>query len=428
MRPTIPKLQYRLAAATIAACSAVLFSAPGFAHTDDGLSAPAGPDGSNVTFGSGAGQFPFALGSYNGLVLEDSTDEGVDASLDPIRRARRAVSSLGNNQYQKSDIKPGETQKWYFPKDAKNRDGDGDGSQDDKDREGGDGPKEDKDREGDEPKEERPSHRKRANTVYVSMTICSKPRLSKRDTAHDDDDPPALPQLEVSILGLDGPDTQSDGWAVFKSEGGYMSAVGDATGDVQLKVTAPESKDYEGTYHYQIAASVDALFHTVDDDPSASLFFVDSDTTTALLTTDHLNETAPGVAPHGLGEALKMRPPFVMFANNVNDQSIEGMERSYCALNQHAQVRGKKSIEASMTTRPGNKTPREQFYVTELNRSSEYTGILAMTGNSTDSGNGIVGGGGRVWQPKKFSTKKGRPNTIIHLSMRALVPDRQTNN
>ncbi|PLN75068.1 hypothetical protein BDW42DRAFT_197977 [Aspergillus taichungensis] len=417
MRPTIPKLQYRLAAAaSIAACSAILFSAPAFAHTEDGLSAPAGPDGSNVTFGSGGGQFPFALGSYNGLVLEDeSADEGVDASLDPIRRARRDVSSLGNNQYQKSDIKLGETQKWFFPKDAKDRDGDGpkdtkdkdgDVPKEDKDREG---PRKDEDRKGNEPKEERPSHQKRANTVYVSMTICSKPRLSKRDSDHD---PPALPQLEVSIQGLNGTGPQNDDWIAFKSEGGYMSAVGDATGDVQVKVTAPESKDYEGTYHYQIAASMDALFHTVGDDES--LFAVDSDATTALLTTDGLNETGVEVAPRDVSEGLKMRPPFVMFANNVKDQSIEGMERSYCALNQHAQVRGKKSVEASMTTRPGNETVREQFYVSKLNRSSEYTGFLAMEGNSTDSGNGIVGGGGRVWKPTKFSTKTEDTCALIH--------------
>ncbi|PKY05380.1 hypothetical protein P168DRAFT_325739 [Aspergillus campestris IBT 28561] len=404
MRPPTPKLQYRLAA-TLAACSAVLFSAPAFAHTEDSLTAPApaGPDGSNVTLGSGGGgQFPFALGSYNGLVLEDSADEGVDASLDPIRRARRAVSSVGNNQYQEDDIKPGEAQKWYFPRDAKDRDGDG--PKDGNDREGG-GPKEGKDKEGDTPKEERPSHQKRANTVYVSMTICSKPRLSKGAPDHN---PPALPQLEVSILGLNG----TDSWAVFKSEGGYMSAVGDATGDVQLKVTAPESKDYEGTYHYQIAASVDALFHTVGDDES--LFPVDSDTTTALLATADLNKTGYHLPAGNDSDWLHKHPPFVMFANNVNDPSIEGMERSYCALNLHAQVKGKKSVEASMTRRPGGEKLREQFYVTKLNRSSEYTGILAMAGDSTDSGNGYIGGGGRVWKPETFSTKNDDNCALIH--------------
>lgn len=84
------------------------------------------------------------------------------------------------------------------------------------------------------------------------------------------------------------------------------------------------------------------------------------------------------------------------------------MQKSYCALNQLAQIRkSSNNVEVGMTNRGLGNKPKEQFYITGLNRSSTYYGILAMDGNSTSSGNGIIGGGGRVWQPMNFSTKAG---------------------
>jgi len=61
--------------------------------------------------------------------------------------------------------------------------------------------------------------------------------------------------------------------------------------------------------------------------------------------------------------------------------------------------------------------PKQQFYFQGLNRSSSYFGILAMTGNSTASGPGVVGGGGRVWQTMSFTTQSdGNCAVIFNLS------------
>ena len=106
-----------------------------------------------------------------------------------------------------------------------------------------------------------------------------------------------------------------------------------------------------------------------------------------------------------------MKPPYGMFAHNQNDRSILGVQYSYCGLNHLAQIVAGLGAEnqnvVGMTTRGLYNKPKEQFYVNDLNASSSYWGFLAMQGNSTASGNGVVGGGGKVWSAVNFTTKTG---------------------
>ena len=63
-------------------------------------------------------------------------------------------------------------------------------------------------------------------------------------------------------------------------------------------------------------------------------------------------------------------------------------------------------VQMGMVTRGLGNKPKQQFYATGLNSSSQYRAFLAMNGNSTASGNGVVGGGGKVWGPGiDFTTK-----------------------
>ncbi|KAE8382114.1 stretch-activated Ca2+-permeable channel component-domain-containing protein [Aspergillus bertholletiae] len=357
------------------------FGIVGLGHGAD-LTTLASDIHSNLTINDGDSHFPFPLGSYNGLVIEDDVDGVEDLrGLDLIRRAPAGVSSLGNNQYQKGQVKLGEIQWWYFSKNSVN------GQNTNK-------------------TSERPTSdkAKRLETVFISLTACSKPSSNKTDSDSARD----LPHLEVFIstsesLQKPGPGKERSNQTTYVVEEGYMGTAVEAEGDVYIGVAAHNSTEYSGFYSYELAASVDAFFHSLAEDP-AFLYFVDSDTHSALFTTGNLTEAEQGSQNHK--NWMGMAPPYTIFANNINDATISGLRYSTCALDQLAQIgKGDSNIKASMTSRgPGNR-PKEQLYVTGLNQSSTYQGILALNNNSTGSRNGVIGGGGKIWKPITFSTK-----------------------
>ncbi|THC92630.1 hypothetical protein EYZ11_007887 [Aspergillus tanneri] len=341
-----------------------------------GLKPCASENQSELSLGDGNARFPFTLEAYNGLVLEDVVDEsGEPRGLDLIRRAPTGSSALANNQHKTGIVKLGEIHWWYFPKDAWN------GKTINKTSEGQDH-----------------DNSKRSTAVYLSLTTCSKPNFDKSDSGHV----PALPQLEVYIstsesLQRPGPGGDSRSQSKVNAEDGYMRIATQVQGDVYVGVAAPNNSDYSGSYSYEIAASVDGYYHNVDDEDDF-LHFLDTDMKAALLTTKNLTD----LSSPNTSSWLNMTPRYTIFVSSFNDTAISGLHRSYCALDRHAQI-GKDGVEVSMTTR-GMK-PKEQFFITGLNRSSVYTAILAMDGNSTRPKNGSVGGGGKVWKPLKFTTK-----------------------
>jgi calcium channel MID1 len=335
-------------------------------------------------------------------------EEGYERQgLDMMRRAPVGLTSLGNNQFQQSNIKIGETQWWVFPTEAlasppATQTGlppyvpaPEDDSSDSQLTSG------ELRRRGFSI-----GLAERSTTVYISLNTCLKPDANTTDSS----DVGSFPQLEVYIsvsqsLQRPGPGINSSDQTLYKADGGYMGATVQADSDVFIAVAAPNTTAYTGIYNYDIAASVDAYFHSVDQtDPF--LFFIDSDIDSALLVTDNTTQAPQNSTNYE--EWMNITPPYTIFANNANDTAVLGLEKSYCALSQLAQIRkGNNAIEVGMTSRGLGNKPKEQFYITGLNRSSTYYGILAMDGNSTNSGNGVVGGGGKVWPPINFSTKAG---------------------
>lgn len=368
---------------------------------------------SDLTFGDDGQGFQSTIDSFNGLDLPDNADEGLDTrSLDIVRRAPAGVLALGNNQFQQKGIRIGETQHWYFPKEEVNSPksnvtsglpksvGVGkSASQSNTSSHGALG--------------------KRTTTVYLSLTTCQKPGVNTTSM----DTIPALPQLQVYVslsesLQKPGPGKNGSAQTAHLAHKGYMGTTVEADGDVFISVTAPNTTAYSGVYTYQIAASIDAFFHSVNDN-GPNLYFVDADINAALLVTNNLTQATPG--SDNYNQWMNMTPPYTVFANNVNDTSLVGLERSYCALEENAQIRKISSnVETSMTSRGLGNRPKEQFYITGLNRSSKYHGILAMDGNSIASGNGIVGGGGKVWRPMNFTTKSGKSLPPVITTSRSL--------
>ncbi|KAJ5150496.1 uncharacterized protein N7500_010685 [Penicillium coprophilum] len=402
MRRQYNALQCYLTATISAIFLIFALTCDSFAYAD----ASHGPDtedtltlrGTAPTDGAG---LPFALDSFNGLELRDSVDEdGESNGLELVRRYPNAAKALGNNQFAQGELDIGDVQWFYLPHDVVN---------------GKHGPKgaglpgymdaavEDDQHSTRELRKREGEFSKRAlPTVYLSLTTCQKPIANKTNPRDE------FSQLEMYVsktqkLQQPGPDKDDSQQVKHTAVGGYVGITIDTDSDVFIGVAAPNSTDYMGSYKYQIAASIDDFFHNiVENDPN--LLFIDADVSAALLVTNNLTQSKSDSANYK--KWMDLVPPYTMFAHNMNDTALQGLEKSFCALDELSQMgRISNSTEVGMTSRGLGNKPKEQFYITGLNQSSSYIGLLAMIGNSTASGNGIIGGGGKVWKPMNFTTK-----------------------
>ncbi|OOQ87606.1 calcium channel subunit Mid1 [Penicillium brasilianum] len=407
MRQQYAAVQYLLTATVLGTLSP-LFTGLAHASTSHAADILHDPESSLIggpIISDGAG-LPVSLDSFNGLELRDNVGEdGEMAELDLVRRGYPSdAKSLGNNQFQDSTLEVGGIQ-WFFvtkevvngqkattistlPASLSSRDV----------KENDDIKFELRKRQQAEPLAKRDQ-----TTVYLSVTTCRTPTSNSSGTV-----PGSFPQLEIyystdESLEKPGPGKDDSLQTMITAEGGFANANITTDGDIFIGVVARNSTTFSGNYEYQIAASIDAPFHSVHDDDSF-LYFIDADVSAALLVTNNLTQSEPNSTNYQ--EWMKLSPPYTMFAHNINNSALAGLERSFCALNRLSTLgRISNSTEMGMTSRGLGNKPKEQFYITGLNRSSTYNGILAMIGNSTQSGNGIVGGGGSVWKAMNFSTK-----------------------
>ncbi|KAK5108824.1 hypothetical protein LTR62_007798 [Meristemomyces frigidus] len=246
-------------------------------------------------------------------------------------------------------------------------------------------------------------------TIYVSINTCLQPVWN--GTGVQDAEPPQLSLYVSSNAGNSevGPTGQNQ--VVQLLSGGFANISVQASGDWYIAVSAPTlTTGFAGEWNYELAVSHDAYYHSADE-TYPKLFLVDTDHTSALLVTDNLTEQGSGSTV--FQQWMNLSTPFIMFAANVENTAMLGMQNSYCGWTKNAQLTASQDdpggdqsgIEMGMITRGLGNKPKEQFYVTNLNGSSSYEGVLAMPGNSTKSGAGVVGGGGKVWSPVHWRTK-----------------------
>ncbi|PBP22798.1 calcium influx-promoting protein ehs1 [Diplocarpon rosae] len=270
-----------------------------------------------------------------------------------------------------------------------------------------DGEREDEEEdERDEEEEERGSRQmtSKSQTVYITVTTCDQPSSDTRS------DPAPQLQLYVSISANNtnpGPGKSSDLQELVELKGGYALYEVNATGDIYMSIFAPNASDYtKGVYSAQIAASIDAPYHTYWNSSDPNLFLVDSDDYSALLFTDpfvkdSLNTTL-------VEEWMNQSPPYVIFASDRDSPSLAGLERSYCGLENNAQIQASRpgemvsTVVTGMTAIGNQSLPKQQFYINGLGAGKSYNVMLAMKGNSTASGTGVVGGGGQVFPQTSF--------------------------
>lgn len=253
-------------------------------------------------------------------------------------------------------------------------------------------------------------------TVYFSANVCRQPTWNGTGPQIA-----APPQLTLYVSNTEkntnvGPRVGNTSQTIQPFDGGFANAtVVGASGAWNLAVSAPVLPEgFVGSWTYSLSASIDGYFFSAETSESF-LLQIDTDYNSALLVTDNLTES--DASSQVFQKWMNLTAPFIMFAVNANLTGLWGMENSYCGLDTF--VRDNQQIEANredllgteshvqmgMITRGLGKKPKEQFYVTGLNSSSSYRGFLAMYGNSTDAGDGVVGGGGKVWQPVSFATK-----------------------
>lgn len=260
-------------------------------------------------------------------------------------------------------------------------------------------------------------------TVYVSINTCLQPIYS--GTSDEVRLPPQL-SLYVSKSSdnkTPGPDSNAARQSVIPLVGGFARTAVTTSEELYISVHAPEvSDDFEGDWNYELATSRNDYYHNVDLDRKF-LFLVDVDTTSALLVTDNL--TQANSSSDNYKEWMNLDPPFSFFGNNANYTRTRGLENSYCGMRMNSQIIANENdalgvvedVEMGMITRGLGNKPKEQFYITQLNGSSTYYGTLAMVGNSSASGAGVVGGGGKVWQSVQFTTKgDGNCGLLFNLS------------
>lgn len=285
---------------------------------------------------------------------------------------------------------------------------------------------EDEDEQGEEGSELRLRPRQSTSTertLYITVTTCTQP------TSNTTTDTPPQLLLYVSQSKNNtnpGPGQDSASQKVMELHQGYALYELNATGDVFMGIYAKNDSSYSGTYSAQIAASIDAPYHYYWNSSDPNLFAVDSDAGSALLMTDPLIANISNTTL--FEEWMDITPPFQLFVSDASSTSIMGLQRSYCGLQTNAQIVASRpgqttsQVVTGMTNIGTGSLPKQQFYVTGLNAKTTYNVMLAMNGNSTAAGDGVVGGGGQVFHMTSFSTLQSK-NAPERLRILLTIPD-----
>ena len=343
--------------------------------------------------------------SFNGIgdlasgsvhLLEHYVPEflGLDRTI--IGRAEDDTRALGNNDPGKINIDGGESQFWRFPEQA---------LQDSKSPATPGLPSEIR-QDGIEPGEGGKAtaelkRRQEQRTLYISLNVCDQPDPTRSEVSGIPD------QLRLYISTSSDnqkPDANKHDHAV-PVDAGFGSIKLTASSDVYISVSAPANDDFTGPYNYELTASIDDFYADYHDQPFS--LFMDSDSHSALIYTEDLVGGITNSSDPAFKQWMNDPPRFSIFVQNQENPEILGMHKSMCALQNHAQIRGAADFDTSMTIAMGGQ-PKQQFYIPGLNASSAYYAIVAIQGNSTDAGGGVVNGGGRVWKSTNFSTQSGK--------------------
>lgn len=256
-----------------------------------------------------------------------------------------------------------------------------------------------------EANEERGLLKRASSVVYISANTCLQPLANSTTSS-------SPPQLTLYVSNSTdntspGPSADASQQKVLTFTEGAVMYNFTTSDSVYVAVAASNvSSNFTGIYNVQIAASINAWYHSYNETNTEELFWVDSDTKSALLMTQNLTTSRD----RDVLQQFTNKKPYVMFAQNMEDPSINGLRHSYCGLNNNAQIAAVRNgqtnsqVTTGITRRGAGGLPKQQFYFDGLNSSTNYLGILARNvDNSSDTN--VVGGGGSVFRATQFATK-----------------------
>ncbi|KAJ8108948.1 hypothetical protein ONZ43_g6273 [Nemania bipapillata] len=252
-----------------------------------------------------------------------------------------------------------------------------------------------------------------SKTLYISVNTCIQPsRISPDQTTID---PPQL-TLYVSTSSDNtspGPENTQGTQKLVFDEGAVMFNTS-LDRDIYFSISAPEVSETDfvttSPYNYEVAVSLTGYYRSYANNAEPNLIWVDSDASSSLLTT--LNLTS-------LPEEVVSTPPYVVFVQNTKNPNINGIRKSYCGLSNWAQIRPLEDGQSQASTglRQGGvaNLTMQEFYVTGLNASANYTGIVALnTSLSLEKRQeGGSGGGMIVYNAITFTTKPNGACTFV---------------
>ncbi|KAH6606343.1 hypothetical protein Trco_005496 [Trichoderma cornu-damae] len=260
-----------------------------------------------------------------------------------------------------------------------------------------------------------------ARALYLSATTCLQPYSASSNASSS---PPQL-YIYVSTSSKDGcPDVTKPASGVQSKvfEQGAVTYGLNATDAVYVAIAAPNiTKDFQGIYNFEIAASVDAFYHQYSEQ-NGQLLWMDSDATSALLQTASLTSNSEEIQ-----QIMDAGPQYELYVQGTKAPVLGGLTRSACGMNNAAQIASKRLddgqmnnnelVRTKMTNKGPGGWPRQQFYFEGLNSSSSYSGILVKQANTTGGPNrrsaGVIGGGGIVFPPADFQTSAGTNCNLI---------------
>ncbi|CAG8959523.1 hypothetical protein HYFRA_00001424 [Hymenoscyphus fraxineus] len=239
-------------------------------------------------------------------------------------------------------------------------------------------------------------------TVYITVTTCTQPAPV---------DPQAVslppPQLQVFVSPSSAnrkPGPGNTPQMMIDLVGGYGFMEVNASADVFIGVHGKNDTAFKDVWNAEIAVSIDAPFHTINND--TNLILVDTDSTSAYLVANNPVEFDGDVSD---SESLaKVAVPYVIFASKSNGSSIMGMENSYCGLTNKADIvpfgarpgTAPDSVKSWLRKRKDKPVPEQRISLTTLTKGTQYDAILAVAA----SPNATVGGGGKVFRRAELQT------------------------
>lgn len=250
-------------------------------------------------------------------------------------------------------------------------------------------------------------------TLYISANACEIPHYVGKEK-----EAPIPPNLILSVtnsstVGCPQPSAQQTNVTRVAFDGGAAMLQLNATDDVFITISAEDpGTDFQGIYAYEVAVSTDMFYHAYEKprpDELKELLWLDSDSGSSLLVSRNLTTDSEQSAT-----ILKEQPPYDVYINPGNDTRIWGMRYSACGLDLNANIKDTKradsTVHTDLTTRGPGGFPKQEFYITGLNASANYTGFLVKRLTNSGKRDGEPGGGGTVFNPTSFTTTSSMCN------------------